>query len=241
MDETVAGKPPTPSWRGWAKGVAIAVLALLAAPYVIALAYTVVNPPASTLMVLRSLGGTGIDYRWRDLEDISPQLVHTVVASEDARICLHGGVDWTVMRKLVERSLATGEPPRVGGSTIAMQTAKNLFLWPGRSYVRKALELPLASFIGLVWSKRRLVEVYVNIAEWAPGVYGAEAAAQRHFGKPASRLSAREAALLAAALPNPLVRNAGRPGPKTRRYARKVRRRVKPNLAYLGCLRLAGK
>jgi monofunctional biosynthetic peptidoglycan transglycosylase len=129
--------------------------------------------------------------------------------SEDARYCQHGGVDWEAVREVIEDA-EDGTPSR-GASTITMQTAKNLFLWPSRSYIRKGLEVPLALWLDLVLSKRRVLEIYLNIAEWGPGVFGAEAAAQASFGKPAAALSAREAALLATALPNPVRRNASRP------------------------------
>jgi monofunctional glycosyltransferase len=161
------------------------------------------------LMAIRWVQGSAIDYRWRPLEAISPHLAHAVATAEDARFCEHRGIDWETLNKLMDEP---GGPSR-GGSTIAMQTAKNLFLWPSRSYVRKAAELPLAAWIDFVWPKPRVIEVYLNIAEWGPGIFGAEAAAQRHFGKPAADLTRNEAALLAAALPNPHERNAGNPGP----------------------------
>ncbi|MGE3712582.1 MAG: transglycosylase domain-containing protein, partial [Hyphomicrobiaceae bacterium] len=114
-----------------------------------------------------------------------------------------------------------------GGSTITMQVAKNLFLWKDRSYLRKALELPITLEMELLWPKRRIMEVYLNIAEFAPGVYGAEAAAQHHFRKPARRLTDREAALLAASLPNPATRIASRPSPALRRVATVIERRAR--------------
>jgi monofunctional biosynthetic peptidoglycan transglycosylase len=140
-----------------------------------------------------------------------------VVASEDQRFCLHGGVDWGRLRDVVEASEEDG--PNRGASTLPMQVAKNLFLWPGRSYLRKGLELPIALYLDLIWSKRRMMEVYLNVAEWGEGVFGIEAAAQRHFGKSAGALTRREAALLVTALPNPIARNPGRPvaGPRRAR------------------------
>jgi monofunctional biosynthetic peptidoglycan transglycosylase len=212
-------------------GVMLALIPLVLVPV-----YSVMAPPASALMLLRAVAGNGMDYRWTPLDEISPRLVRAVTVSEDARFCEHNGVDWEVMRGLVEEALdEDGEPVR-GGSTIAMQTAKNLLLWPQRSYVRKAIELPISLWIDLVWSKRRVMEVYLNIAEWGPGVYGAEAASQRHFGKQASQLSMREAALLAGALPNPYIYTAGKPGPKLRRRARRVQARMKGSGRLLGCL-----
>lgn len=212
-------------------------LLVLAMPFVVALAYRVVPPPASMLMVLRAAGGAGIDYRWRSADKISRHLVHAVVVSEDARICQHNGVDWDVLQGLVKEALdEDGEPVR-GGSTIAMQTAKNLFLWPHRSYVRKGLEIPISLWIDYTWPKRRIIEVYLNIAEWGPGVYGAEAASQRYFKTSAANLSVQQAALLAAALPNPMIYTAGKPGPKLRRRAQRVRARMRGAAAHTKCVK----
>jgi len=179
-----------------------------------------------------------MDYRWMPIESISPELVKAVTAAEDAGICQHSGVEWNVLREVVQEALDDeGEPAR-GGSTIPMQTAKNLFLWPSRSYIRKGLELPLATWIDLAWPKRRVVEVYLNVAEWGPGVYGAEAAAQLHFKKPAAKLTRREASLLAASLPNPLKRNAAKPGKGLSRYANRIAARIPSTEPHLGCLGL---
>jgi monofunctional biosynthetic peptidoglycan transglycosylase len=133
-------------------------------------------------------------------------------------------VDWFAVGEALD-DLEVGERPR-GASTIPMQTAKNLFLWPEQSYMRKALEVPLAYFMSLVWSKQRVIEIYLNIAEWGPGVYGAEAAARHHFGTSAASLNRAQAALLVSALPNPLVRQAGKPGPAMRRRANRIQGRV---------------
>lgn len=204
-------------------------------PFVFIVLYRFVDPPLSALMAWRAIGGAGIDYRWRDLDEIAPILPATVIMTEDARFCLHSGVDWGAVGD-VWQSIEEGDAPR-GASTIAMQTAKNLFLWPQRSYLRKTIEVPLAYWMDLVWGKRRTIEVYVNIAEWGPGVYGAEAAAQYHFGRPASGLTAWQAALLAASLPNPSERIAGRPGPLTRRLAGLAQRKGQAAGEWTGCLR----
>src|SRR5436305_7334323 len=152
------------------------------------------------------------------LSGIAPALPRTVMASEDARFCTHRGIDLGELRAALEDADDLSEMR--GGSTIAQQTAKNLFLWQGRSVVRKALEFPLALWLDLVLGKRRLMEIYLNIAEWGPnGEFGAEAAARHAFGKPARDLNSREAALLAAILPNPRLRSAARPGPGVRRPA----------------------
>jgi monofunctional glycosyltransferase len=220
----------------WLKRALIAVGAIIAIPYVLAVFYWLVPPPVSATMLWNALAGDGIDYVWRPLDQISPRLVRAVVTSEDARVCLHHGVDWEVLSDLFD-DVTNGEAATVrGGSTITMQVAKNLFLWPSRSYLRKALEIPLAYWIDLLWGKRRVVEVYLNVAEWGPGIYGAEAAARHHFRKSARDLSTREAVLLAAALPNPIVRRAGRPGNQLERMAGRLRRKIPGSIVYLDCL-----
>jgi monofunctional biosynthetic peptidoglycan transglycosylase len=169
-------------------------------------------------MLWRWATGQPVTREWRPLPEIAPELVRAVIAGEDARFCAHRGVDWEELREAMEEvdDLADAR----GASTIAMQTAKNLFLWPGRHYVRKALEVPIAYYIDFVWPKRRQIEVYLNIAEWGPnGEFGVEAGARRAFRKSARSLTAAEAALLAAVLPNPARRDAARPGPALNRVA----------------------
>jgi monofunctional biosynthetic peptidoglycan transglycosylase len=209
------------------------LLVVVAIPLVLVPAYSVV-PPVSTLMIWDTVSLRGVDRHWVPIEEISPHLVRSVMMSEDARFCEHGGVDWDALFQVIETADEDG--PSRGASTIAMQTAKNLFLWNGRSYVRKAMEIPLALYIDLVWSKRRTMEVYLNIAEWGPGIFGAEAASSVYFDKPASRLSARQAALMAAALPNPVVRNPAKPTQRQRGLARVVERRAAQSGAYVGCV-----
>jgi monofunctional biosynthetic peptidoglycan transglycosylase len=177
-------------------------------------------------MLWRLVQGHGLDYRWRALEDISPSLPQAVITAEDTRFCMHQGIDWLAMQDIVGEAFDDEEKPIRGASTIAMQTAKNLFLWEGRSVMRKLLEAPLALWIDSVWTKRRVIEVYLNVAEWGPGIYGAEAAARKHFGKSAARLSRQEAALLAAVLPNPIKRSAGKPSKAMRRKAALVVERM---------------
>jgi monofunctional biosynthetic peptidoglycan transglycosylase len=156
--------------------------------------------------------------QWIDLGAMSPSLPRSVVASEDAKFCRHHGIDWGALREVIDDA-EDGEVTR-GGSTITQQVAKNLFLWPGRSVLRKALEFPLALWIDLVLPKTRVLEIYLNIAEFGPsGQFGAQAGAVYAFGHPASALSPREAALLAAILPNPVRRSARNPGPGVRRLA----------------------
>ncbi|RVM63214.1 monofunctional biosynthetic peptidoglycan transglycosylase, partial [Sinorhizobium meliloti] len=141
---------------------------------------------------------------------------------------------WAQMRGVVEDAL-DGEQTR-GASTIPMQTVKNLFLWNGRSFVRKAMELPLAIAADFAWSKRRLMEIYLNVAEWGEGIYGIEAAARHHFGVSAAKLSRRQAALLAVSLPNPIDRTAGKPGRGLRRLAAVIERRAGRSGGYSTCL-----
>ncbi len=155
--------------------------------------------------------GRGIHYQWRSLEQISPLLVTQVVAAEDGRFCEHWGVDFEALDAAADAF--AGGHAKGGGSTVTMQTAKNLFLWNKPAFLRKPFEIPLAMYMDLVLGKRRVMEIYLNIAEWAPGVYGAEAAARHHFGVSASKLTAQQAAQLAAALPNPKRRNAGQARP----------------------------
>jgi monofunctional biosynthetic peptidoglycan transglycosylase len=193
------------------------VLLLLLLPYLLAPLYRA-GHPVSTLMAWRWLTGLPVTRQWVDLAAMSPWLPRVVVAAEDAKFCSHRGIDWNALRDVIDDA-EDGEVAR-GGSTITQQVAKNLFLWQGRSVIRKAMELPLALWIDLVLPKRRILEIYLNIAELGPsGQFGAGAGAAYAFGRPASALAPREAALLAAILPNPLVRSARNPGPGVRRLA----------------------
>jgi len=182
-----------------------------------------VNPPASTLMALQWISGTPIQHEWVPLERISPNLIRAVIVAEDGRFCEHWGIDFVEMAKAIER--ANDGYPR-GASTITMQVAKNLFLLPVKSYLRKVVEVPLTFAIELAWPKWRILEVYLNIAEWGPGIFGAEAASRAHFGRSAAGLSARQAAQLAVVLPNPIVRDAGSPGPRTAHRASIIQARA---------------
>lgn len=192
-------------------------------------------PPPSTLMLGRWLTFRSVERDWVPLSQISPHLIRAVIASEDQRFCSHAGVDWGELNAVLQDD----DGPSRGASTLTMQTAKNLFLWPSRSYLRKGLELPMALAIDLAWPKRRVIEVYLNIAEWGDGVFGAEAAAQRHFGKPAARLTPTEAARLAGALPNPILRNPSRPSRALQSAAGRVQRRMN-QLGPLGNCALPG-
>lgn len=180
-------------------------LLLCVLPPLALFAYRHLPPPATPLMLLRLLENEGLDYRWRPMHRISPHLAQAVIASEDNLYCEHRGFDVEALRTELERALA-GERPR-GASTLTQQTAKNLFLWPGRDLVRKLLEAWLAPQLELVLGKQRILELYLNIVELGPGIYGAEAAAQVWFDKPASDLSLAEAARLAVILPAPRDRS----------------------------------
>ena len=199
------------------RAVVLVALGLVLLPYVLTPLYSS-GHPVSTLMIGRYLTGETVTRKWVDLDDMSEALPRSVVAAEDAKVCFHHGIDWDSVRNIIEDA-QDGEVAR-GGSTITQQVAKNLFLWPGRSVVRKALEFPLAMWIDLVLSKKRILELYLNVAELGPdGQFGAEAGASYAFGRPAAALSAREAALLASILPNPVTRSARNPGPGVRRMA----------------------
>jgi monofunctional biosynthetic peptidoglycan transglycosylase len=206
----------------------VALVALLMALYAFA-------PPVSTLMLGRWATLQSVDRRPVALAAMSRNLPVAVVMSEDARFCRHGGVDWDALGQVLADADEDG--PSRGASTITMQLVKNLFLWPGRSYVRKALEIPLAFVLDLVWSKKRIMEAYLNVAEWGDGVFGAEAAARGAFGKSAAALSPHEAALLATSLPNPRLRRADKPGRRPSVLATIVQRRAASGAAWTDCLR----
>ncbi len=200
--------------------VGIILVVLLGIPLALVALYRVISPPLTPLMAMRTLGyeatpklppPAGWRYQWVPLERIAASLPRAVIAAEDTTFCTHAGFDREAFNRAWEKYQA-GEPTR-GGSTITQQTAKNAFLWPGRSAVRKAVEAALTPAIELIWGKRRIMEVYLNIVEWAPGVYGAEAAAQHHFHKSAQSLTPMESALLASVLPSPRTWSASNPGP----------------------------
>lgn len=230
-----AAKPRRRLWR-WLRRLllALAVVALL--PIALTPLYRVpALHPVSMLMVKDLVTLQGYRRDWVALEDMGTVLPYSVVMSEDGQFCSHGGVDWGALNTVVQDALA-GEGLR-GASTIPMQTVKNLFLWHGRSYVRKALEVPLAIYFDAVVPKQRIMEIYLNIAEWGPNIYGAEAAAQHYFGRSAKTLTRRQAALLAVTLPNPGARDPANPGNGLSNLAAIVERRAQQAGDYVGCLR----
>ncbi len=197
----------------------------------LALVYSAVTPP-STLMLGRWLTLQPVTRESVPLERISPNLVQAVMTSEDQRFCQHNGIDLGALRDAIDEE----EGPSRGASTITMQTVKNVFLWPGPSYLRKAIEIPLSVALDALWGKRRVMEIYLNVAEWGDGIYGAQAAARHWFRKDARDLTRGEAALLAASLPNPILRSAGRPTSALRRMAARIQGRFGQVDGLMGCL-----
>jgi len=199
------------------------ILAIVVPP-VWVLIYRVVPPPITLLMVERMVQGQGLDHRWVSIEHMSPALVRSVIASEDSRFCRHHGFDMQAISAALRHNEA--RPGRIrGGSTISQQTAKNVFLWPQRSWVRKGAEAWFTVLIETLWGKRRIMEVYLNSVEMGPGVYGAQAASERYFHAPASALSPAQAGRLAAILPDPLKWKAARPGPYVQRRTGRIEAR----------------
>jgi monofunctional glycosyltransferase len=216
------------------KALVIVVLLVLVVPYLVAPFYRF-GRPVSTPMLWRWATGAPVNRSWVAMASISPALPVAVLAAEDSRFCQHHGIDWRELREIVHDAGERGELR--GGSTITQQTAKNLFLWQGRSVVRKALEFPLALWIDLVLPKRRIAELYLNVAEWGPnGQFGAEAGARHAFGKSARDLNLREAALLASVLPNPVTRKASRPGPGVIRLASIYQARARRSAMHDACV-----
>jgi monofunctional biosynthetic peptidoglycan transglycosylase len=212
-----------------------ALLLLLVVPTVLIVAYRFVPPPITPLMVIRLIQGQPSHHQWVAFERISPALAHAVIAAEDNLFCGETfGFDIAALRGQVEK-WEVGERPR-GASTITMQTAKNLLLWPGRDPIRKAIEAWLTPQIALLWPKRRVLEVYLNIVEFGPGIYGAEAAARAFFRESAAELTPREAAQLAAVLPDPLGWVANPPGPHVRERVPVIERRMGQIRPLLGCI-----
>lgn len=216
-------------WLRWLMALPLLLL-LLSVVQVATLRF--IDPPFSAFMVWRQLEAWGdgdwgfrIAHDWRDLEDISPNVPLAVVASEDQNFAEHFGFDLAAIEK-ARKNNARGRKVR-GGSTISQQTAKNLFLWSGRSWVRKGIEAWYTLLIETMWPKHRIIEVYVNIAEFGDGVYGAQAAARTYFGKDASALTAAQAARMAAVLPSPRRYSITRPGPYVQRRTQSIQRQMR--------------
>jgi len=195
-------------------------IVLVAGPVLTVILYRFVPPPATPLMVIRLAEGKGWNHRWRSINDVSPTLPRALIAAEDARFCDHHGFDFEALQKAYENN-EKGKKIR-GGSTISQQTAKNVFLWPGRSYVRKGLEAYFTVLIETLWGKKRIMEVYLNSIEYGPGIYGAEAASQTYFKVGADRLTPVQSSRLAAILPSPLKWKAVNPGRYVKKRSSKI-------------------
>jgi len=229
-------EPPTPMTRRLIYGVLFALVFVAAIPLVLVPVYAIPGVrPVSTLMLAEHFSFQPFDREWTPLAEISPVLVRSVMMSEDGQYCFHGGVDWDALGTVVDQAVNEGEAGR-GASTIPMQTVKNLFLWNGRSFVRKALELPLALYADLVWRKNRTMEIYLNVAEWGDGIYGIGAASRFYFNRSPAQLTARQAALLAVALPSPRTRAPANPSRGLNRLANVVEARARAAGDYAGCV-----
>jgi monofunctional biosynthetic peptidoglycan transglycosylase len=223
------------SLRRLARSLAIAVVAVILAPYAVAPFYRFIDP-VSTPMLWRWVTGQRVERILVPLGHIAPTLPLAVIVAEDGSFCRNRGIDLGAMREAL-RQYDEGGDAR-GASTITQQTVKNLFLWEGRSYLRKALEIPLALWLNLVLPKRRIMEIYLNVAEWGPnGEFGVEAGARFAFGRSARDLDTHEAAELAAILPNPHLRSARIPGILVRRLAALYQRRAEEFPGRAACLR----
>ena len=189
-----------------------------------ALAYRWVDPPVTVPMIRDAVAGQHVERTWVPLERISPAMTRAVIGAEDSAFCQHHGFDLAAIEAAAAKNAASKRLR--GGSTISQQTAKNAFLWPGRSYIRKGLEAYFTVLIEALWGKRRIMEVYLNLAELGPGIYGVEAAAQHYFETTAAALTPSQAARLAAILPQPILRDASDLHGRVRRHARAIERRI---------------
>lgn len=203
------------------RNIALALfIVLVAGPVVAVILFRFVPPPVTPLMVIRAVEGKGLDHRWRPIDEVAPALPRALIAAEDARFCEHHGFDFNALQKAYANNEA-GKKIR-GGSTISQQTAKNVFLWPGRSYVRKGLEAWFTVLIEIGWGKKRIMEVYLNSIEFGPGIYGAEAASRRYFGVGADKLTQAQSSRLAAILPSPLKWRVIKPGKYVAKRTQKI-------------------
>jgi monofunctional glycosyltransferase len=211
------------------------LISVIAAVIVLSIiAFRFINPPITPVMAVEKLRGHTLRHQWLPLRDMSPQLPLAAIASEDGQFCTHWGVDLGAVKDAIKEGGGLGAVR--GASTIPMQTAKNLYLWSGRSYVRKAIEVPLAYAMSLLWSKARMMEVYLNVAQFGPGIFGVEAASRYYFHKSAADLTRHEAVLLVAALPNPRFRNPARPSRRMLLVTRAVEQRLPIMFQRTGCL-----
>jgi monofunctional biosynthetic peptidoglycan transglycosylase len=214
-----------------------ALMVFVIASVVWVMIYRFIPVPFTWPMARDAVHGNHVYRTWVPLSGIAPAVPRAAIGAEDARFCKHRGFDFAAMEAAAARN-ADGGKLR-GGSTISQQAAKNAFLWPGRSYLRKGLEAWFTVLIEAIWGKPRIMEVYLNIAEMGPGIYGVEAAAQHYFNTSAAALSPAQAARIAAILPQPIKRDAARPGRYVKRYANRIERRARVvrNEGIDGCLR----
>jgi monofunctional glycosyltransferase len=205
-----------PLWRRSLRWAGRGLLGLAAFYLVLIVLFAFVNPPSNLYMWSESRRLGGVEQVSVDMADIAPVMARSVVAAEDANFCLHWGFDMAAIRK------AAADGGNRGASTLSQQVVKNVFLWQGRSWLRKAMEAVITPVVELVWTKRRILEVYLNVAEFDEGVFGVQAAAQHYFGIDAADLSPTQAARLAAVLPDPKGRSAGKPSSFVRGRARQI-------------------
>lgn len=194
-----------------------AVVLLLLAAFALVLLWSKVNPPATWYMMAEARRLGGVEQDWAAMEDIAPVMARSAVAAEDANFCLHWGFDVTAIRAAIEDG---GER---GASTISQQVVKNVYLWHGRNWTRKAMEAALTPLVEAIWSKKRILEVYLNVAEFGEGVFGIDAAARHHFGVEPKDLSDIQAARLAAILPSPRTRSPSNPSDFVRKRTAQIR------------------
>ncbi|KRD34302.1 monofunctional biosynthetic peptidoglycan transglycosylase [Lysobacter sp. Root916] len=232
VNETVPAPPAPRRRRRWLRWLIALPFLFLAASILQVAVLRFIDPPFSAFMAARQFQAWGsgdfgfrVAYDWRDLDEISSNVPVALVASEDQNFAEHFGFDLKAIEK-ARKNNARGRKVR-GGSTISQQTAKNLFLWSGRSWVRKGIEAWYTLLIELMWPKHRIIEVYANIAEFGDGVYGAQAAARTYYRKDAARLGPAEAARMAAVLPNPKRYSIARPGPYVQRRANAIQRQMR--------------
>jgi len=233
LDGKAGSKRRRRTWYVWVFDLLVLIFAAF---HLYAFVLKFVPVPGTILMAQRAIAGENIKRNWTRLEDISPFLVSAVIAGEDARFCQHHGIDLDAIQDAISDNQSRER--RRGGSTITQQTAKNVFLWNGGGFIRKVPETWMASFIDYVWGKQRVLEMYLNIAEWGDGLFGAEAAAQNRFGKSANDLNPREAALLASVLPSPNKWRLDPPGDYVNKRARTLQTRlyVVRNEGYADCV-----
>lgn len=215
--------PKTKGVKFWLKRLFLGGLIFAVLIHVYALSLKFFPVPITANMLMRTAGETQLSKDWTRIEDISPHMIHAVMGGEDTRFCVHHGIDFEAVQQALEDNQEGG---RRGGSTITQQTAKNVFFWNGGGYLRKAGEAWFAVFIDAVWGKRRVMEVYLNVAEWGDGIYGVQAASQTRFGKDAKDLTPREAALLASVLPSPNKCRVDPPGPYVSARAETLQHRM---------------